>query len=483
MTQPTADPTQGMPAAAVYLTEKNETRIKSIDVIRGIALLGILLISIWEFGGFHKNEETRLRLLEKGLNYQSIAAILILVEGKMRALFALVFGASMLSYFQKTAHPGLVNPQELYIRRQLWLIGFGLLNAIVLLFPGDMLFQLGVVGILLFPFFRLSKNSLLVLAIVFTLVYSGKQYWNYADDKTSYAKFKAVTALEEKFKKDSAAAHKKDSLAGKSKVEMAKQDSLRKKRDTLNTIQKNDKSNWEGLVKGLKYDSTKAAEKEENKVMRGSYNKIWNHLLGRSQYKEAPWTYKIGIWDLGSMMLFGMALFGFGFFGKTFSTLKYGLIAVVGISIGLLLAYCRLELNHEKLIDYVKYINNRAVPPNQLFPIERVALALGYASLIMLFIKLTFLRWLWDALAAVGKMAFTNYFLQTIICTIFFYGYGMGYYGRFILAELYFFVAEVWLIQIVFSVFWMRYFEYGPLEWLWRCLVQVKWINIKKATA
>jgi uncharacterized protein len=477
MSQPFGDPIQGFHAPTV---SNITTRFKTLDVIRGIALLGILLISIWEFGGFSKNEETRLRLLGKGWNYHSVAAILILFEGKMRALFALVFGAGMVLYMQKPNPSAIVTTQELYIRRQLWLIGFGLLNAIVLLWPSDMLFQLGVVGILLFPFFRLSKKSLLVIAILFTLVYCGKQYWNYADDQTSYAKFKAITALEEKFKKDSAAAHKKDSLAGKSKVEMAKQDSLRKKRDTLNTIQKNDKSNWEGIVKGLKYDSTKSAEKEENKAMRSSYNKVWNHLLGRSQYKEAAWLYKVGVWDLGSMMLLGMALFGFGFFGKEFSSGKYWLIAVLGITIGLLLACWRLDLNHAKLVDYVKYINKKAIPPNQFFPIERAALAVGYASLIMLLIRIKLMNWLWDALAATGKMAFTNYLMQTIICTLFFYGYAFGYYGRLSLAELYFFVAEVWLVQIIYSVFWLRYFEYGPLEWVWRCLVHGKKLPIKK---
>jgi uncharacterized protein len=89
-------------------------------------------------------------------------------------------------------------------------------------------------------------------------------------------------------------------------------------------------------------------------------------------------------------------------------------------------------------------------------------------------------NWLWEALAATGRIAFTNYMIQSIICSFFFYGYGFGYFGRLNQWELYFMVAEIALVQIVFSVFWMRYYRMGPLEWLWRCLVYRKWLPIKK---
>ena len=119
----------------------------------------------------------------------------------------------------------------------------------------------------------------------------------------------------------------------------------------------------------------------------------------------------------------------------------------------------------------------------QFFPVERLSLALGYASLIMLLLRMKFLQWLWQAFAATGRLAFTNYFMQTILCTLFFYGYGFGYFGRLSQTELYFFVAELWIIQIVFSVFWLRFYEYGPIEWLWRCLVYRKRFPNKKVSA
>ncbi len=458
----------------------NNSRILSLDVLRGIALLGILLISIWEFGGFSINEQTRLRLLQKGTDYNLLASISMLFEGKMRALFSLVFGAGIMLYLSKPPQLYLPHTHELYIRKQMWLMAFGIINAIVLLWPGDILFHYGVMGILLFPFFRMSRRGLMIAAIILTLIYCGKSFWNYADDKKTYKKFKAVALVEDKFKKDSTARHQKDSIAGFSTDSLKVRDSIGKKNDTLTKKQAGEKGAWEGMVKNLKYDSTNAAVKKENKAMRSGYGKMWNHLLGRSQFKEAAWLYRTGIWDIGSMMLLGMALFGFGFFSNDFSKTKYLLIALIGIAAGFFLAWCRFDMNHTKLIDYAKYIDKNNFPPNQLFPIERLLMATGYAALILFLIRINILHWLWTALSAVGRLAFTNYFMQTIICTLFFYGYGFGYFGRLSQTQLYFLVAEIWLVQTVFSIIWLRYYHHGPVEWLWRCLIYGKRFPNKK---
>ncbi|MEI9912957.1 MAG: hypothetical protein WDO71_26940 [Bacteroidota bacterium] len=76
---------------------------------------------------------------------------------------------------------------------------FCIFNAIILLWPGDLLFHLAVLGILLFPFWRMSRKGLLIAAMITTLIYCGKQYWNYADDRKVYKKFSAVAAVEKKF--------------------------------------------------------------------------------------------------------------------------------------------------------------------------------------------------------------------------------------------------------------------------------------------
>lgn len=468
------------------VADGKSSRILSIDVLRGLAILGILIISIWEFGGFTNNRQVFFRTGTHGGNYNLLSAVTILFEGKMRALLCIVFGACIILFMSRKTSSSNLSVPDLYIRRSLWLLVFGIFNAVVLLWPGDILFHYAVLGILLFPFWRMSTKGLFIAAIITTLIYCGKNYWNFADDQRAYNKFVAVTAIEKKFaSSDTATKLKIDSLlALKSKDPLSStlvNDPLlaRHKNDTLTSQQAKDKGAWEGMVKGLKYDST--ADGRENKAMRSTnYAKTWNHLIGRTQFKESYWLYRTGIWDIGSMMLLGMALIGFGFFGQGFSAKKYLLIAIPCLVIGLALGWFRNYYYDLKLADYAKYMDKNFIPYDQFFPIERFLLAVSYASIIILLLRVKFMNWVWRCLSAVGRMAFTNYFLQTILCTFFFYGYGIGAFGRLSQWQLYFTVIEIWLLQIAFSVIWLRFFTMGPVEWLWRWLMYGKKPPFKK---
>ncbi len=460
-------------------------RLLSLDVLRGIALLGILVISIWEFGGLSSAEQNYYRTGTHGGNYKLLTTVSILFEGKMRALFALVFGAGIVLFMQKK-HPVPIAPADAWIRRQLWLMVFGVFNAFILLWPGDILFQYGVVGILLFAFWRLPARGLFIAAILCLLVYCGKQYWNYTDDKKDYKKFLAVKAIEKKFKEDSTGRARKDSLDRTKDTVLLKDtlvknkliDSLARKNDTLTKKQAEEKGKWEGTVKSLKYDT--AGAKADKKAMRvASYGKVSKHLMPRSQNKESHWLYRIGVWDIASMMFLGMALLGIGFFHQRLSGATYLLVGLLLVAAGIALSCYRVHYNNIRLADYAKYVEQRALPYNQFFPIEKMLLATGYASLVMWLLRMKILKGLWELLAQTGRMAFSNYFLQTIFCTFFFYGYGFGYFGRLQQWELYFIVFEIAIVQVVFSVFWLRYYHLGPVEWLWRCLVYRKWLPNK----
>ena len=461
-------------------------RIFSLNVLRGIALMGILVISIWEFGGFTTATQDFYRTVTHGGNYKLLSVVSMLFEGKMRALLAIVFGAGIVLFMQKKEHPVGIGAADAYMRKQVWLMVFGVFNAFILLWPGDILFQLGVTGILVFAFWKVSPKGLFIAATLCTLIYCGKQYWNYTDDKKDYKKYLVVMGVEKKFKQDSTTRAKKDSLERTKDTVKLKDtllnnkrlDSIAKKKDTLTSKQAGEKGKWEGLVKSFKYDT--AAAKADRKTMWGGWGKIWNHLKQRSQNKESSWLYKIGIWDLGSMMFLGMALLGIGFFQHRLSTGKYLIIAIILIAIGLALAWWRQHYNVIRVIDYAKYVEKQPLPYNLYFPIERLLLTTGYAAGIMALLRAKFLQWLWQAFAAAGSMALTNYIMQTIICTFFFYGYGFAYYGRLQQWELYFIVTEIVLVQIVFSVFWLRYYTMGPLEWALRCMIYRKWLAVKK---
>ena len=451
-----------------------------LDILRGVAILGILLISIREFGGFTNNEQNFFGLNPHGGNYKLFYIISVLFEGKMTALMAMVFGAGLVVFMQKKEYPAPLAAPDAWIRHQFWLIAFGIFNAFVLLWPADILFRFGVLGILLFAFWRMRSKGLLIAAIICTLIYCGKQYWYFADDKDDHKKYTVVMELEKKFKQDSTDQAKKDSLnIEKYTVAQIKlNDSLAKKNDTLNRKQEREKGKWEGTIKGLKYDSSALAA--ENKAMRtNSYCKTWSHLVERSKNKESFWLYSIGTWEMAAPMFLGMFLLGIGFFSRRFSPSKYIITAIITLGIGFALAWVRMHYSSIKLFDYAGYVGNQAFPPNQFFPIENILLATGYASLLLLLLRAKMLNWLWQSLAAAGRLALTNYIIQTIICTFFFYGYGFGYFGRLTQLQLYFMVAEIWMVQIVFSVLWLRYYTMGPLEWLWRCMVYRKWLPWK----
>jgi uncharacterized protein len=92
----------------------------------------------------------------------------------------------------------------------------------------------------------------------------------------------------------------------------------------------------------------------------------------------------------------------------------------------------------------------------------------------MWLLKLQVLQGVMKIFSSVGRLALTNYFLQVLIGSIWFYGYGLGFYGMFEQWELYAAVAEITLVQIVVSVFWLRYYKLGPLEWAMKSIIYQK---------
>ena len=117
-----------------------------------------------------------------------------------------------------------------------------------------------------------------------------------------------------------------------------------------------------------------------------------------------------------------------------------------------------------------------------------IPLALGIASLVMLWCQLRLFAGtmaprtdraifglsLYDRLAATGRMAFTNYLMQTVICTTLFYGHGFGLYGFVERWGQFFIVLAIWLLQLFWSPLWLRYFQFGPAEWFWRSLTYLR---------
>ena len=109
-----------------------------------------------------------------------------------------------------------------------------------------------------------------------------------------------------------------------------------------------------------------------------------------------------------------------------------------------------------------------------IYPFQRILIVLGHASALILLAKSGVAQGLCRRLAGVGRMALSNYISHSLICTLFFFGYGLNYFAELEYYQIYFVVLVIWTIQLIISPIWLKYFLFGPLEWLWRSLTYWK---------
>jgi uncharacterized protein len=230
----------------------------------------------------------------------------------------------------------------------------------------------------------------------------------------------------------------------------------------------------------LKEKATLESRKKEMEnslqKVRGDYGSFYKYQSGRSFYMETTGLFNF-IWDFFVFMFLGMAFYKNGILtGKAPASL-YWLMCIIGLAAGLLLSWYRLQ----PLVDYQYNLFNYTKNIKfELYELSRTVRAIGFFGLIMLLYKLNMFKWLFRLMQPVGQMAFTNYLMQSIMCGIFFYGIGFGYFGRLERYEIYFVVVAVWIIEIIWSHLWLRYFLFGPFEWLWRSLTYSKKQPFKK---
>ncbi len=490
--------------------EPDLSRISSIDVLKGIAVMAGLLVSILYWGGFSQGMQHALTGFPGGVRYRTYAVFSLLLEGKMMGLVSLSFGAGIILFFVRPHLGSGLSNSDLYVRRNMWLILFGLVNAFVFLWPMDMIFHLGVMGLLLFPFPRMKAKWLLASALLVLLISSGKYYWNYNDDTRAYGKFVVADSLSKKYHVRDSIQKRNDSIAGlapkgkdstlagakkgsaeaasvvvkkdstKSVTAVKKKDSTAKKStDTLTRKQKKQIEEWEGIAKKYKWEKKNDSAKIKA-LQEVSYIKNWEFMINPAKQREAQWFYTLGVWEFASIMLLGMWLFKIGFFSGSFSSKQFLVTAFAGISLGVLCGLYRLHFLTLSIDDYTKYVQQHVLPHTLLKPLEIACMVLGYSSLLMFVISRSWLQGLRSFFADAGRMALSHYLLQSLLLSVFFYGYGMGYYARIGQPGLYLVVFEVWIIHISFTVFWAKYYNMGPAEWLLKSLIHRKRVPIKR---
>jgi uncharacterized protein len=436
------NPTNTMAAAPVAQNE----RITILDSLRGIAILGILLMNIPGFALPDPVLYDPSILGESGANFKTWYFIEWFMEGSQRGIFSMLFGAGIILFIsrQEKKTEGLW-PADYFFRRQLWLLVFGLFNAFVLLWFWDILFHYACIGMIAFTFRRMSPKALIVGAVLCLVMQTARENVDYYRDKKMIAKGEAIAKLDTTVKK-------------------------------LNDKQKEQLGAMTEFKEKLGKEARLKKMKKNLEIVRGDYSDFYNYQSGKSLEGEFYYTY-FGLGDILLFMLLGMAFYKTGILTGTASTKIYWWLCIGGLGVGLVLSYLRLQPQIDYKFNRFEIVKNVWF---EYYEISRTFRAIGIFGLIMLLYKSGLFKWLFALMRPVGQMAFTNYLMQSLLVGLFFYGVGFGYYGKLQRFEIYYVVGATWVLEIVWSHIWLRYFRFGPLEWCWRSLTYWKLQPFKK---
>jgi len=316
----------------------------------------------------------------------------------------------------------------------IWLIVFGMIHAYLFVWPGDILFSYGMIGLLLFPFRNSRPRNMILFAVgilIAGLIFNTGQALSAKRQQKHY-----FVALE----------------------------MLNRGENVPYTVLM-DYYSWIE-----KYAVMKPTEERlENRVqnMQDGYFSAMKEMVKDSYFFESEYHYRHNYFDILSMMLLGMALLKMRVFHAERSFRYYGFMVLVGYGLGIPLNWWETATYIRQDFDLITYYELL-----RTYDLGRVANMMGHVGLIMLFCKTGWLGIIQNSLAAVGRMALSNYLIQTIIANIIFIGFSQ--YGCLQRYKLYYIVLAIWIFQLVFSTIWLRYFVFGPFEWLWRSLTYRK---------
>ncbi len=396
------------------------SRLESLDFIRGCALFGILIMNIVGMGLGPAYDNPTIMGGDEGVDLWTWFVVNVTFEGTQRGLFSILFGAGVILFTNRR------DSTDAYFRRNLWLIAFGLFNAWILLWGGDILYFYGLTALFLFSFRNMSGKKLLALGVASFLLgaaWSGldtANLLNLHDRAVAAEKVPAGKRTDEQ--KKTIDEWKEASLGGPPPA----------------VVEKLKKENTAGYFRALQIRAPRIAEAES-----------W-------------WAYRY-FFDIFGMMMIGMSLFKLGVLTLEAKTRTYLAMMAGGYAIGFPLNI--YEANWIMSHGFTGLAYHQA---NITYDFARLAQTTGHLGLLGLFLRSGALSWFRQSMAAVGRMALTNYLTHSLVALIIFVL--LGYWGQLARHELYYVVFAVWAVQIVLSPIWLKHFHFGPVEWLWRYL-------------
>ena len=405
-------------------SEAASDRILSIDVVRGFAVLGILLMNIVGMG---LPTYAYINPVYAGgvtdADFWTWAVNNVLTDGKMRALFTMLFGASTVLIASRADTSAGLGPTQTHYRRLFWMFAIGMVHAYLFWF-GDILVTYAVAGALVFPFRRLNPHLLIGLggAILGALF-----AWHISDIEPLKALMAAAMA-------PGADETTRAAWAGASQT----------------------------FVMPPGFDAQEIAG------FGGGFGEALQARARIASLLQVLIPFDAGPEAVGQMLI-GMGLFRLGFFSLGWPTRAYGMLILFGYACAVPFTAMLAWLMHQSGFEPLR-VHEMEVWQS----LTRPFIALAHASVLLLIVRAGLFESLVSRLEAAGRMAFTNYLMTSVITSLVFCGYGLGLYGHLSRLQLLRVVAGVWALILLWSRPWLARFRYGPLEWIWRSLVQWK---------
>ncbi|WP_017670920.1 DUF418 domain-containing protein [Blastomonas sp. AAP53] len=395
----------------------------SLDAMRGFAVMGILLLNIV---GFAMPDAAYVNPAAWGgtdpLNAGVWAVNFVLFDGKMRGLFSVLFGASMLLVIQRAEASGQ-NAKSVHLNRMAWLFVIGAAHFI-LVWWGDILVPYAICGTFALFFINKDVKQLLRWAVILYLL-----YFLLASLIVAGGWWQSIQAA-----------------APGADPEMVQ--------STAKMLASFGKPGTDQVTESLE-------------LYRGGWLPIMHEHLGIFAESLVN-TLMFFTIDTLAMMLVGMAMLKSGFILGIWAPAIYAKIAVRAFAIGLLpmigLAAWVIASGFDTVITFAAFFSFS-------FPF-RIVLTIGWASGLLWLIGQHRDSPLVARVAAAGRAAFSNYLGTSLLMTFIFYGWGLGLFGTVSRAGAMLFVLSAWAIMLLWSKPWLERYRFGPAEWLWRSLAR-----------
>ncbi|MCY7270676.1 MAG: DUF418 domain-containing protein [Sphingomonas bacterium] len=411
-------------------------RIATLDIVRGVAVMGILVMNIAGFAmPYPAYANPAAYGGDSGLDFASWLFNFLIFDGKMRGLFSILFGASTLLVIERATAARRATVADrtgasAHYARMVVLLGFGLAHFYFIWF-GDVLALYALCGMLLYFFRNKSPRALVRWAVAFlslSIIYFG---------------LIGLTGA----------------LAGNPGLAPGAAANLEESRRTID----------------VEFGASSPKIPADLALYRSDYATIVDSRLNGRRYEPFLSLFGLGFETLGLMFL-GMAMFKSGFLTGAWDQPRYRRWAIRCAEIALpplaFLAWWQASADFDSVRVFLAFLA-LSVPFD-------VLLAVGWAAAIIWWVKSGALPALKARVAAAGQMAFTNYLATSLIMTSIFYGYGLNLFGDVSRAGLWLFVLGMWALILAWSKPWLDRFAYGPLEWLWRSLSRLKLQPLRK---